>query len=166
MAPCFAANGFAGATGARAWHPPNPTPALLPSVSRSPSAFTSSPPSSALSVSPSPLPHSLPPSPFAPTSASYYAHQNALHERKWLAFLGLSVALYLNPVMIVGNFVAPGSASWGLASEMSLSVAIAVFLVVALCIADGIGRSRAGGGSSGRCMGFYVPKVGEREGTA
>lgn len=81
--------------------------------------------------------------------------------------MGLSVALYLNPVMVVGNFVAPGSASWGLASEMSLSVAVAVFLVVALCIADGVGKDRVGGsGSGGGRVGcgwslgyFYAPKV-------
>ncbi|CAM9688099.1 unnamed protein product, partial [Ectocarpus sp. 12 AP-2014] len=84
--------------------------------------------------------------------------KNALHERKWLAFMGLAVALYLNPIMVVGNFVAPGSASWGLASEMSLSVAVAVFLVVALCIADGVGKDRVGGGAGGS-LGFYVPKV-------
>eukprot|EP00752_Nemacystus_decipiens_P015668 g13982.t1 len=84
--------------------------------------------------------------------------KNALHERKWLAFMGLSVALYLNPIMVVGNFLAPGSASWGLASEMSLSVAVAVFLVVTLCIADGVGKDRVGGGAGGS-LGFYVPKV-------
>lgn len=74
--------------------------------------------------------------------------------------MGLSVALYLNPVMVVGNFVAPGSASWGLASEMSLSVAVAVFLVVTLCIADGVGKDRVGGGAGGS-LGFYAPKVRE-----
>lgn len=71
--------------------------------------------------------------------------------------MGLSVALYLNPILVVGNFVAPGSASWGLASEMSLSVAVAVFLVMALCIADGVGRDRVKAGGS---LGFYGPKVG------
>ena len=87
--------------------------------------------------------------------------KNALHERKWLAFLGLSMALYLNPIMVVGNFVAPGSASWGLASEMLMSVAAASFLVVALCIADGIVRDRVGDSDRRRGhMEFYIPKVG------
>ncbi|CAN0071398.1 unnamed protein product [Scytosiphon promiscuus] len=39
---------------------------------------------------------------------------------------------------------------------MSLSVAVAVFLVVALCIADGVGRDRVKAGGS---LGFYAPKV-------
>ncbi|CAM9767141.1 unnamed protein product, partial [Ectocarpus sp. 12 AP-2014] len=81
--------------------------------------------------------------------------ENALHERKWLALIGLSVVFYLNPIKVVGNFVAPESASWGLASEMSLSVAEVTLLVVTLCIADGVGRDRVGGGS----LGFYLPKV-------
>ncbi|CBN78597.1 conserved unknown protein [Ectocarpus siliculosus] len=81
--------------------------------------------------------------------------KNALHERRWLELIGLSVVLYLNPIKVVGNFVAPGSASWGLASEMSLSVAEAMLLVVTLCIADGVGRDRVGGGS----LGFYLLKV-------
>lgn len=98
---------------------------------------------------PRPLPFHPPPS------------KNALHERKWLAFLGLSVALYLNPIMVVGNFVAPASASWGLASEMSSSVATAVFLVVVLCIADGIARNRINDGDRYRgSRAFYFPKVG------
>lgn len=61
--------------------------------------------------------------------------------------------------MVVGNFVAPGTASWGLASEMSLSLAIAVFMVVALCIADGIGRDRVGKGACSGSTSFYAPKV-------
>jgi len=105
---------------------------------------------SQLDVDSAELPPSLPP--FLPP------HQNALPERKWLAFMGLSVALYLNPVMVVGNFVSPGSARWGLASEASLSVAVAIFLVVALCIADGVGKDRVAG--AGWSVGFYAPKVG------
>lgn len=81
--------------------------------------------------------------------------QNALHERKWLAFIGLSVIFYLNPIKVVGNFVAPESASWGLASEMCLSVSVVMFLVVALCVAGGVGRDMV----TGRPLGFYVPKV-------
>ncbi|CAN0495494.1 unnamed protein product, partial [Ectocarpus sp. 8 AP-2014] len=56
--------------------------------------------------------------------------KNALHERKWLASLGLSVVFYLNPIKVVGNFASPESASWGLASEMCFSVAVVMFLVV------------------------------------
>lgn len=85
--------------------------------------------------------------------------QDALHERKWLAWLGISVLLYQNPVMIVGNFVAPDSPAWGLASEFSLSVAISVFFVVALCIADGIGRDKAQEGRIDGARSFYLPKV-------
>ncbi|CAN0098933.1 unnamed protein product, partial [Ectocarpus fasciculatus] len=60
--------------------------------------------------------------------------QNALHERKWLGLVGLSVVLYLNPIKVVGNFVSPGSASWGLASDISHEVAVVMFLVVVLCM--------------------------------
>ncbi|CAM9373117.1 unnamed protein product [Ectocarpus fasciculatus] len=81
--------------------------------------------------------------------------ENALHERKWLALIGLSVVFYINPIKVVGNFVAPKSASWGLASEMCLSVSVVLFLVVALCIAGGVSRDRVGGGP----LGFYVPKA-------
>ncbi|CAM9273530.1 unnamed protein product [Ectocarpus sp. 4 AP-2014] len=81
--------------------------------------------------------------------------KNALHERKWLASLGLAVVLYLNPIKVVGNFASPESASWGLASEMCFSVAVVMFLVVGLCIAGGVGRDWVGGG----LLGFYVPKV-------
>lgn len=81
--------------------------------------------------------------------------QNALHERKWLASLGLSVVFYLNPIKVVGNFASPESASWGLASEMCFSVAVVMFLVVGLRIAGGVGRDWVGGG----LLGFYVPKV-------
>lgn len=85
--------------------------------------------------------------------------QGALHERKWLAWLGLSVFLFQNPVMIVGNFVAPDSRAWGLASELSLSLGIAMFFVVALCIADGIGRDKAAKKGKGGAKSFYLPKV-------
>lgn len=86
--------------------------------------------------------------------------QKPLHERKWLMWLGLSVLLHQNPVMAVGNFVAPKSAGWGLASEISYSVAISVFFVVTLCIADGVRRDTNSGGSGKRgALEFYVPKV-------
>lgn len=66
--------------------------------------------------------------------------------------------------MVVGSFVAPEAASWGLASEMSLSVAVAVFMVMALCIADGIGRDRVGKGTCNGSTSFYAPKVGRSVG--
>lgn len=99
-----------------------------------------------------------PPPPLHPPGIPLPSRQNALHERKWLAWLGLSVFLQQNPVMVVGNFVAPTSAPWGLASEMFLSAGISVFFVVTLCIADGMRRDRGKGGT--RCdMSFYLPKV-------
>lgn len=84
------------------------------------------------------------------------AQADVLHERKWLAWLGVAVALYQDPAIVIGNFVAPTSAAWGLASEISISIAVAVFFVVALCIADGLGRDRAGGRGH---LSFYAPKV-------
>lgn len=77
----------------------------------------------------------------------------------------MSVLLHQNPVMVIGNFVAPKSATWGLASELSYSVAIAVFFVVTLCIADGVrrdsmARTSVGVGDGERNnLGFYLPKV-------
>ncbi|CAB1098601.1 unnamed protein product [Ectocarpus sp. CCAP 1310/34] len=76
-------------------------------------------------------------------------------EHKCLAFVGLSVALYL-----VGNLRgAPGSASWGLASEMLRSLAAAVFLVAALCMADGISRRGVDDRFTIAIARFYAPKV-------
>ncbi|CAN0012945.1 unnamed protein product, partial [Ectocarpus sp. 8 AP-2014] len=76
-------------------------------------------------------------------------------EHKCLAFVGLSVALYL-----VGNLRgAPGSASWGLASEMLRSLAAAVFLVAALCMADGISRRGVDNRFTIAIARFYAPKV-------
>ncbi|CAM9671016.1 unnamed protein product, partial [Ectocarpus sp. 8 AP-2014] len=76
-------------------------------------------------------------------------------EHKCLAFVGLSVALYL-----VGSLRGPpGSASWGLASEMLRSLAAAVFLVAALCMADGISRRGVDNRFTIAIARFYAPKV-------
>lgn len=80
--------------------------------------------------------------------------------------MGLSVALHLNPAMVVGGFVAPGSAWLGLGSDLLVSVASAVFLVSALCMADGVAwrNVREGdGGVFAACaiIHFYAPKVNE-----
>ncbi|CAM9899884.1 unnamed protein product, partial [Scytosiphon promiscuus] len=85
---------------------------------------------------------------------------SALYEHKCLAFLGLSAVLYLNPVMAVGGLAAPASASLGLASDFLLSAAVAVFLVAALCLADGVSRrSVEHDGYSGALVRFYAPKL-------
>ncbi|CAN0114686.1 unnamed protein product, partial [Ectocarpus sp. 13 AM-2016] len=76
-------------------------------------------------------------------------------EHKCLAFVGLSVALYL-----VGHLRgASGSASWGLASEMLRSLAVAVFMVAALCMADGILRRDVDDRFTMAIARFYAPKV-------
>lgn len=62
--------------------------------------------------------------------------------------------------MVVGTFVAPKSAAWGLASEISYSVGISVFFVVTLCIADGVRRdTNTSSGGKRSELGFYFPKV-------
>lgn len=74
--------------------------------------------------------------------------------------MGLSVALFLNPVVLVGGLADPTSASWGLAGEAVLSAATAVFLVASMCMADGV--SRRGGADDGTISAlvrFFAPKV-------
>lgn len=73
--------------------------------------------------------------------------------------MGLSAALCLNPVMVVGGLADPDSASWGLAGEVVLSLGAAVFLVAALCMADGVSRRGVEDRLTGALVLFYVPKV-------
>lgn len=81
-----------------------------------------------------------------------------LYEHKCLAWIGLSALLYLNPVMAVASLAAPRSAALGLAADLLLSVARAVFLVAALCMADGVARRSVDDRLTARVR-FYAPKV-------
>eukprot|EP00903_Cladosiphon_okamuranus_P008490 g8157.t1 len=86
------------------------------------------------------------------------AKNEALYEHRCLAFMGLSAALCVNPVMVVGGLADPESASWGLAGEVFLSLGVAVFLVAALCMADGVPRRSVEDTVTAALVRFYAPK--------